>query len=339
MYFLLCSTGRNHLGHRGSGISTRLFEIPGIECRARSRSRYPHSLHSFTSWNSPSCIVLESSIHKGMFLLGLDQLETTHHVTPVVTVCYLLPMLVISARLAPVSLEARRLGCRHIDVRCRSQDWNATIPSEPHRELIEVQRLDDGYAFSRDHVRGEMGAVLRFEFSGSETLTILESSMPPCSPNGDVVQHVPSEVYDGSGKRHVEIKTKRDATTYLFILSESQAQCSPMCCFTFLPMPSLNLNTGAVLSTALFPTATAGRNLPSGTFLGTALSDALTMPSHILVSAGSLATGTLHVAPAGGARTISPPIENEGAVAAHASWLSVAPRLAASLWIASWLAG
>ena len=87
-------------------------------------------------------------------------------------------------------------------------------------------RLDGGFTFSRDNSRGDVGSVLRFEFSGDEAVTILESSMPPCYQDADVIQHTPNEARDVDGKRYVELETRRDTTTYLFILSESQPKCS-----------------------------------------------------------------------------------------------------------------
>ena len=223
----------------------------------------------------------------------------------------------------------------------RSHDWNATVSALPHRELIEVLRLDGGLIFSRDNFRGETGSVLRFEFSGDDAVTILESSMPPCYQDADVIQHTPNEARDVDGKRYVELETKRDTTTYLFILSESQPKCSPECCFTFSPVP--NFSTGIVRSTGLFPTATAVRGLPPAMFPGTAMPGTVvlgteTSPSHTLISASSLATGTLYGVPSKGSGTVSPPIENSATVAMRVSWIFKPCSMAASLSLVTWLA-
>jgi hypothetical protein len=211
----------------------------------------------------------------------------------------------------------------------------------PHRELIEVLRLDGRLTFSQDNSWGETGSVLRFEFSKDEAVTILESSMPPCYQDADVVQHTPNEVRDVDGKRYVEVETRRDTTTYLFILSESQPECSPQCCFTFFPVP--NFSTGVVRSSGLFPTATAVRGLPLAMFPGTAMPGTVvpgteTSPSHTLISASSLATGTLYGVPSKGSRAVSPPIENSAAVAICVSWLFKPCSMAASLGLVTWLA-
>lgn len=199
--------------------------------------------------------------------------------------------------------------------------------------------------------RGELGSVLRFELPENEAMTIVESSMPPCSHDADVIRHSSKEVRDVDGKRYVEVETKRDATTYLFILSESQPTCSPACCFTFLPVPKLN--TGVIGPTAPFPTATAVRGLPPAMFPGTATPGTLrpgtvtrgttipgtvTSPSHTLVSASSLTTGTLYGAPSNGSGTILPPIENGAGVAMRMSWLFNIGSSFAFLGIAYWLA-
>jgi hypothetical protein len=204
-----------------------------------------------------------------------------------------------------------------------------------------VLRLDGGLTFSRDNSRGETGSVLRFEFSGDEAVTILESSMPPCYQDADVVQHTPNEVRDVDGKRYVEVETRRDTTTYLFILSESRPKCLPECCFTFFPVP--NFSTGVVRSTGPFPTATAVRGLPPAMFPGTAMPGTVvpgteTSPSHTLVSASSLATGTLYGVPSKGSGTVSPPIGNSAAVAMRVSWLSNPCSMAALLGLVTWLA-
>jgi hypothetical protein len=238
-----------------------------------------------------------------------------------------------------------------VDILPRSQDWNATIPTEPHRELIEVLRLDGGFAFSRDSFRGDFGSVFRFELPGNEVMTILESSMPPCSQDAEVVQHDSNEVHDVDGKRYVEVETRRDATTYLFILSESQPTCSPACCFTFVPVPKLS--TGIIRPTAPFPTATAVRGLPPAMFPGTAtpgtvrpgivmpgtaMPGTVTFPSHTLVSASSLATGTLYGAPSKGSGTVLPPIENGAGAPMGVSWLFNTGSVVASVGVAVWLA-
>jgi hypothetical protein len=204
-----------------------------------------------------------------------------------------------------------------------------------------VLRLDGGLTFSRDNSWGETGSVLRFEFSGDEAVTILESSMPPCYQDADVVQHTPNEVRDVDGKRYVEVETRRDTTTYLFILSESRPKCLPECCFTFFPVP--NFSTGVVRSTGPFPTATAVRGLPAAMFPGTAMLGTVvpgteTSPSHTLVSASSLATGTLYGVPSKGSGTVSPPIENSAAVAMRVSWVFKPCSMAASLGLVTWLA-
>lgn len=201
-------------------------------------------------------------------------------------------------------------------------------------------RLDGALTFARDNIRGETGSILRFEFSGDEAVTIVESSMPPCYQDADVIQHIPSEARDVDGKRYLELETRRDTTTYLFILSESQPECSPQCCFTFYPVP--NFSTGVVRSTGLFPTATAIRGLPPAMFPstempGTVVLGTETSPSHTLVSAGSLATGTLYGVPSKESGTVSPPIENSAAVAMRVSWIFKPYSMAASLRLANWL--
>lgn len=175
-----------------------------------------------------------------------------------------------------------------------------------------------------------MGSVIHVQFPDDEDISILESSMPPCSQNADVVHHSSDGVYDVDGKRFVEIEMRRDATTYLFIPSKSHADCSPKCCFTFSPVVSLS--TGAVRSTAIFPTATAGRSLPSATNPGT-----VTSPSRSLPSASSLATTLLHGTPSSGGRTVLPPIENKAAMSMHVPWVSKTVKVVAPLGIAFWL--
>ena len=202
-------------------------------------------------------------------------------------------------------------------------------------------RLDGGLTFSRDNSRGKTGSILRFEFSGDEAVTILESSMPPCYQDADVIRHTPSEARDVDGKRYLELETRRDTTTYLFILSEYQPKCSPECCFTFSPVP--NFSTGVVRSTGLFPTATAVRGLPPAMFPGTAMPGTvvpgtMTSPSHTLVSAGSLATGTLYDVPSRESGTVLPPIENSAAVAMCVSWVFKPCSMAALLSLVTWLA-
>ena len=203
-------------------------------------------------------------------------------------------------------------------------------------------RLDGGLTFSRDNFRGEPGSILRFEFSGDEAVTILESSMPPCYQDAVVIQHTPSEVRDVDGKRYVEVETGRGTTTYIFFLSESSSKCSPECCFTFFPVP--NSSTGVVRSTGLYPTATAIRGLLPAMFLSTAMPGTVvlgteTSPSHTLVSAGSLATGTLYGVPSKESGTGSPPIENSAALAIRVSWIFKPCSMAASLRLANWLVG
>jgi hypothetical protein len=204
-----------------------------------------------------------------------------------------------------------------------------------------VLRLDGGLTFSRDNFRGEPGSILRFEFSGDEAVTILESSMPPCYQDAVVIQHTPSEVRDVDGKRYIEVETGRDTTTYIFFLSESSSKCSPECCFSFFPVP--NSSTGVFRSTGLFPTATAIRGLPPAMFPSTAMPGTVvlgteTSPSHTLVSASSLATGTLYGVPSTGTGTVSPPIENSAAAAMRASWAFNPCSVVASLSLVTWLA-
>jgi len=215
------------------------------------------------------------------------------------------------------------------------------VPTLPHGELIEVLRLDGGLTFSRDNTRGQTGSILRFEFSRDEAVTILESSMPPCYQDADVIQHTPNEVHDVDRKRYVEVEARRDTTTYLFILSESQPKCSPECCFTFFPLP--NFSTGVVHSTGLSPTATAVRGLPPAMFPGTLMPGTVVpgtaiSPSHTLISASSLATGALYGVPSSkGSGTVSPPIENSAAVASRVSWVFKPCSMAASLSLVTWL--
>jgi hypothetical protein len=276
----------------------------------------------------------------------LEKLQSTHHVVHMVLACSPLGMLVTSAQLAPVRVSARRAWDIRVDVLRRSQDWNATIPTEPRREVIEVLRLDGGFVFSRNDLRGEMGSVLRFELPENEAMTILESSMPPCSLDADVIQHNSNEVRDVDGKRYVEVETRRDATTYLFILSESLTTCLPTCCFTFVPVP--RLSTGVVRSTAPFSTATAVIGLPPAMFPGAVtpgtvtpgivIPGTVTSPSHTLISASSLATGALYGAPSKGSGIISPPIENGAGVAMHMSWLFSTSSIFASSGVTFWIA-
>lgn len=201
-------------------------------------------------------------------------------------------------------------------------------------------RLDGGLIFSRQNFRGETGSVLRFEFSRNDAVTIFESSMPPYYQDADLIQHTPSEARDVDGKRYIELETRRDTTTYLFILSESQLKCSPECCFTFFPVP--NISTRVVRSTGLFPTATAVRGLPPAIFPGTVMPGTVlpgtkTSPSHTLVLASSLATSTPYGVRSKGSRVVSPPIENSAAVAMRVSWIVKPYSMAASLSLVTWL--
>jgi hypothetical protein len=148
-------------------------------------------------------------------------------------------------------------------------------------------------------------------------------------------------VRDVDGKRYVEVETRRDATTYLFILSESLTTCLPTCCFTFVPVP--RLSTGVVRSTAPFSTATAVIGLPPAMFPGAVIPGTLTpgtvtSSSHTPISASSLATGTLYGAPSKGSGTISPPIENGAGVAMHMSWLFNTGSIFASSGVTFWIA-
>ena len=71
---------------------------------------------------------------------------------------------------------------------------------------------------------------------------------------------------------------------------------------------------------------------------GTVVSGTVTAPSHTLVSAGSLATGTLYGVPSKESGTVSPPIENSAAVAMRVSWVFKPGSMAASLSLVTWLA-
>lgn len=193
------------------------------------------------------------------------------------------------------------------------------MSAEPSDITVDVLHDKGRYAFSQTHVTGKLGSKINIRFVEDDSLSIFQSSRPPCSKGETMTEYPAGEAIRVDGKPTMTIVPEDSSDLFFFIQSPFHETCSPACCLVFTSYDEVAQgfagNSGTVSGSALSTTPASSSRPTDLTYLPTGTI------TQVLGSVSSVAGPTSSGSSRNGSGPILPPImEAAGHTLAISQW-------------------